>query len=69
MCIPTHEQGLHADAYPATSGNIYWMSDVWKGVSECSISLKTWKEGSCHPDCGGRKQVSACVLNIDHVIL
>ena len=35
--IPTHEQGLHADAYLSTFRDIYWMSNVWKGFPKHSI--------------------------------
>ena len=60
VCIPAHKQGLYADAYPSTFRDIYQMSHVQKGISECSITLKTLKEGSCHPNHGGWEWVNVC---------
>ena len=53
VCIPAHKHGLYANTHLSTFRDIYWMPNVWKGIPECSIALKTWKEGSHHPNCDG----------------
>ena len=58
VCIPTHKQGLYANIHSLAFRDIYWMSNVQTGIPECSITLKTWKEGSCHPNHGGREWVN-----------
>ena len=48
VCIPAHKQGLYDNTHSSTFRDIYWMSNVQKGILECSIASKIWKEGSHH---------------------